>query len=335
MASTKWFVLTEPRLLQIPNLCRQLQEKCELVSLETFLLNPAQYETKIEAILGVNGAPLFTQHLQSDHFLDRFPNLRVLFSIGAGIDHLLFPELWKKGIRVGTTGTINAVCTAELGFLLMLASARKLKQALAVMTDGTDNYQAFRQSNGGTTLEGATLGIIGMGTIGYKFAARAAAFEMNVLYHNRSRRSKDEEEKVKATYCETLDKLLVQSDFVILCVPLTKYTKYLIGAKELKLMKSTAVLINISRGDVVDQDALVKALQDNIIHGAALDVTTPEPLPPDHPLLHMPNVIVTPHYAGGTKEVVQVVVPITVENVLAGLEGKAMKNEMKQPKNML
>ena len=334
MASTKWCVLIEPGLLQIQNLCKQLQEKCELVSLEKFLLNPSQFETKIEAIVGVNGAPLFTHHLQSDNFLNKFPNLRVLFSIGAGTDHLLIPELWKKGIRVGTTGTINAVCTAELGFLLMMASARKLKQALAVMTDGTD-FQAFRQSNYGTSLEGSTLGIIGMGSIGYKVAARAAAFEMNILYYNRSQRSKEDEEKVKATYCETLDKLLVQPDFVMLCVPLTKDTKYLIGARELKLMKTTAVLINISRGDVIDQDALVKALQDNSIKGAALDVTTPEPLPSDHPLLHMPNVIVTPHYAGVTKEVAQVVVSITVENVLAGLEGQTMKNEMKQPKNML
>ncbi|XP_072707506.1 glyoxylate/hydroxypyruvate reductase B-like [Ciconia boyciana] len=131
----------------------------------------------------------------------------------------------------------------------------------------------------GVEVTRATLGIIGMGSIGYKVAQRARAFDMRILYHNRNRRRKEEEEAVGAHYCEKMEDLLQQSDFVMLVVNLTPETHKLIGKKELGLMKPTATLINISRGAVIDQDALVEALQNKVIRAAALDVTYPEPLP--------------------------------------------------------
>ena len=330
MALSKWCILIATNLAENQDLLNLLQEKFELVSFEKFLQNPTEYEAKIDGICGLVGSPLLTQYIKDEHFLSKLSRVRVLVSLGNGTDHLHLTELWDKGIQVATTGKVNALSTAEFGFALMMASARNLTIGIKALKDGKD-VSKFWQTQCGTHLSGATLGIVGMGSIGYNVAERAVAFEMNVLYHNRSQRSKEDEEKVKATYCETLDKLLVQSDFVMLCVPLTKDTKYLIGARELKLMKATAVLINISRGDVIDQDALVKALQDNSIKGAALDVTTPEPLPSDHPLLHMPNVIVTPHYAGSTKESVRDQFHAIVDNLLAGLEDRIMTHEVKQP----
>ena len=327
MAENKWCILIANNLAENQDFLNLLQEKFELVSLEKFLLNPTEYEAKIDGICGLVGSPLLTEYVKDEHFLSKLSKVRVLFSLGIGTDHLDLTELWNKGIQVATTGKINALSTAEFGFALMMASARNLTIGIKALKDGKD-VSKFWQTQSGTRLSGATLGIIGMGSIGHIVAERGAAFGMDILYHNRSQRSKEDEEKVKATYCETLDNLLVQSDFVMLCVPLTKDTKCLIGEKELKLMKSTAVLVNISRGDVVDQDALVKALQDNSIKGAALDVTTPEPLPPDHPLLHMPNVIVTPHNAGSTEEAVRDEFQAVVDNLLAGLEGKIMPNEI-------
>ncbi|XP_072025760.1 glyoxylate reductase/hydroxypyruvate reductase-like isoform X2 [Amphiura filiformis] len=327
MDSTKYNVLIEKRLLttfaQNP-----LKETCKLIPFDDNTQEiDHQYAEKIDGILGVIGLPLVTKCIREESFLNKMPNVKVVISLGAGTDHLNLPLLWKKGIRIATTGKINSGVTAELGFMLLMALARNLKQAM-VAAASPETYLAFRQHINGVRLLGSTLGIIGLGSIGYIVAERAAAFKMNILYHNRTRRNQEDENKVQAKYCETIEKLLSQSDFVMLCVPLTDHTKYLIGANELKLMKPSTVLINISRGDVVDQDALVKALQAGAIGGAALDVTTPEPLPADHPLLHMPNVIVTPH-AGATKEVVQEINSIAVNNLLAGLKGKPMPQELK------
>ncbi|XP_072025759.1 glyoxylate/hydroxypyruvate reductase B-like isoform X1 [Amphiura filiformis] len=330
MASTKYYILFDKLNTPARNL---LKETCELVPITDYMQEPDRYAEKIDGIFRLTGSPLITKCMSDESLLNKMPNVKVAISIGAGTDCFNLPMLWKKGIRVATTGKLNLGVTAELGFMLLMASARNLKQAM-VAAASPESFNMFRLNNNGVRLLGSTLGIIGMGSVGYFVAEKAAAFKMNILYHNRTRRSQEDENKVQAKYCETIEKLLSQSDFVMLCVPLTDHTKYLIGAKELKLMKPSAVLINISRGDVVDQDALVKALQAGAIGGAALDVTTPEPLPADHPLLHMPNVIVTPHYAGATKEVLQELLSTGVTNLLAGLKGNPMPNELECPHSL-
>ncbi|NXF96688.1 GRHPR reductase, partial [Eubucco bourcierii] len=180
----------------------------------------------------------------------------------------------------------------------------------------------------GVEVTRATLGIIGMGSIGYKVAQRARAFSMRILYHNRNRRRKEEEEAVGAHYCERMEELLQQSDFVMLAVNLTPQTHKLIGRKELELMKPTATLINISRGLVIDQDALVEALQNHIIRGAALDVTYPEPLPRGHPLLRLKNVIITPHAGTATLQAVQAMAAEAIANMLAALRGQPIPSQV-------
>ncbi|NWS67532.1 GRHPR reductase, partial [Crotophaga sulcirostris] len=180
----------------------------------------------------------------------------------------------------------------------------------------------------GVEVTRATLGIIGMGNIGYKVAQRARAFNMRILYHNRNQRRKEEEETVGAHYCKKMEDLLQQSDFVMLVVNLTPETHKLIGKKELELMKPTATLINISRGAVIDQDALVEALQNKVVRAAALDVTYPEPLPRDHPLLKLNNIIITPHIGTATVQALRMMAEEAIANILSVLNGQPIPSEV-------
>jgi len=174
----------------------------------------------------------------------------------------------------------------------------------------------------GREVHGSTLGILGMGRIGEQVARRARGFDMRVQYHNRRRRPVLEE-TLGVRYVSR-DELLLSSDYIVLTVPLTAQTQRLIGRAELALMKPTAVLVNIARGPVVDTQALAEALAARRIYAAALDVTDPEPLPRDHPLLQLDNVIVTPHLGSATEQTRQRMVELSVENLLAGLAGRPL-----------
>ncbi|CAI9602304.1 unnamed protein product [Staurois parvus] len=166
-----------------------------------------------------------------------------------------------------------------------------------------------------------------MGKIGYKIAQRAKAFEMKILYHNRSQRL-EEEKSVGATYCENLADLLKQSDYVMLVVNLTPQTEKLIGKRELKLMKPSGTLINVSRGPVVDQDALVEALQEGVIKAAALDVTYPEPLPRDHPLLKLSNVVISPHMGTSTRDSLRAMMEEMVQSMVDAVNSRPISYEV-------
>jgi glyoxylate reductase len=179
----------------------------------------------------------------------------------------------------------------------------------------------------GREIHGSTLGIIGMGRIGRQVAARARGFGMTVLYHNRSR-SEEAEIALGARYASRED-LLAASDYVVLTVPLTPETRGLIGRAELAKMKPTATLVNVARGAVIDKDALTEALATKAIFAAALDVTDPEPLSRDHPLLKLDNVIITPHLGSATEETRRRMAERSIENLFAGLEGKPLPYPVK------
>ena len=174
----------------------------------------------------------------------------------------------------------------------------------------------------GQEVHGATLGIIGMGGVGQQVARRAAGFGMDVLYHNR-REIPEIAAEIGATYASFED-LLRQSDFVTLNTPMTPETRHMIGRDALALMKPTAILINAARGGVVDHDALTEALQAGGIWAVALDVTEPEPLPRDHPLLRLDNVVIAPHLGSATRKTRIGMVERTIENMLAGLTGQPL-----------
>ncbi len=257
----------------------------------------------------------------SGPLLDRFPDIRVISNFGVGVDHIDLTAATERGIPVGNTPGILDGATADLAFALLLAAGRRVVEG-----DRYARSPEFTRYDPslllGREIHGRTLGILGMGRIGRQVAQRGRGFGMTVLYHNRNRN--DEAEIAIGARYTTRDELLANSDYIVLTLPLTPETRGLIGRAELALMKPTATLINVARGAVLDTDALTEALQAKKLHAAAVDVTDPEPLPRDHPLLRLDNVIITPHLGSATEETRRRMAEVSVENLLAGLAGKSL-----------
>jgi glyoxylate reductase len=250
--------------------------------------------------------------------MDRLPQLKVISNFGVGVDHIDLDAAKAREIPVGNTPNLLDGATADFAFALLLSVARNIVKSDRY-AHGPDFVRHDPSILHGQEVHGATLGIIGLGNIGYQLARRAAGFDMKVIYHNRTR-SMDAENNLRATY-DSLTGLLEKADFVVLSVPLTPETNGLIGPEELRVMKSSAFLINIARGPIVDHDALTNALDQKWIAGAALDVTDPEPLPRDHPLLSMDNVIITSHIGSASVETREAMARRWIENMVAGLSG--------------
>lgn len=261
-------------------------------------------------------------HPQVDgELLDRIAGLRVISNYGVGVDHIDLAAAAGRGIPVGNTPGCLDGATADMAFALLLAAARRLVEG-----DRYARSPAFvRYDPGymlGTEVHGTTLGIVGMGRIGTQVARRGKAFDMQVCYHNRRRRPEVEAEL--AARHVSLETLLGESDFVVLCVPLTEQTRGLIDAAALSRMKRIAVLVNVSRGPVVVTQHLYEALRDRRIEAAGLDVTDPEPLPRDHPLLQLDNVVIAPHLGSATRQTRRRMAEMSVANLLAGLAGEPL-----------
>ena len=253
--------------------------------------------------------------------LDRMPAVRVISNFGVGVDHIDLSAAAARGVAVGNTPGILDGATADLAFALLLAAGRRLVEGDRYAR-GPDFVRYDPTFMIGREVHGSTLGILGMGRIGEQVARRARAFDMQILYHNRQRRPAVEE-ALGVRYV-TRDELLASADYVMLTVPLTSQTHRLIGRAELARMKPTAILINASRGAVVDTEALTEALAARTIYAAALDVTEPEPLPREHPLLRLDNVIITPHLGSATEQTRQRMAEVSIENLLAGLAGRPL-----------
>lgn len=253
--------------------------------------------------------------------MDRAPHLKLVSNHGVGVDHIDCAAAQSRRILVGNTPGCLDAATADMTMALLLAAARNV-----VAGDKFARSAAFTHYDPsfmiGYEVSGSTLGIVGLGRIGRQVAKRARAFDMPVLYHNR-RRDEEAERELGVTYA-SLDDLLRQSDFVTLNCPLTKETTSLIGKRELGLMKSTGILVNVARGGVVDHDALLTALKSRRIAAAALDVTAPEPLPRDHPLLELDNIIIAPHLGSAANRTRRRMEEMTVLNLNAGLRGEPL-----------
>jgi glyoxylate reductase len=250
------------------------------------------------------------------------PNLQVVSNYGVGVDHIDLAAAKTLGVPVGNTPGVVDGATADLTMALILGVARNL-----VTGDHYARGPDFKYYDPGHLLGrdvfGACLGIIGMGRIGKEVAKRARGFDMTVLYHNRTPLGA-QADALGAHYV-VLQELLKHADFIALNAPLTPQTRNMIGEAELRAMKPEAYLINTARGGVVDQDALLRALTEGWIAGAALDVTEPEPLPRDHPLLGLSNVIITPHLGTSTVDTRRRMGEMTCENLVAGLSGEVLR----------
>lgn len=247
------------------------------------------------------------------------PALSVVSNFAVGVNNVDVAEATRRGIRVCNTPDVLTQATADLGFALLLAAARRLSDAerflRAGQWTGWDPWGYL-----GVPVFGATLGIVGMGKIGCAVAVRARGFGMRVLYHNR-RRLPEERERVLGAAYRSLEALLGESDFVVLAVPLTPATRGLIGPERLALMKPSAVLVNIARGEVVDEEALAAALAARRIFAAGLDVYEREPsVHPD--LLRAPSAVLLPHLGSATFEARERMGRLATENLLAVLAGR-------------
>ena len=272
---------------------------------------------------GVDGIYTYGHPLVDGAMLDSLPGVRVISNYGVGVDHINVADANDRNIPVGNTPNILDGATADTGFALLLAAARRVIEG--------DHYarspEFLRYDPGymlGREVHSTTLGIIGLGNIGTQVAQRALGFDMRVLYHNRRRRP-DAEVKLGVGYA-SFEELLAMSDYVMLTCPLTVATHHLIDAAALQRMKQTATLINIARGPIVDTQALYEALRDGQIASAGLDVTDPEPLPRDHPLLGLRNVTILPHFGSATIQTRRKMAEISIQNLLLGLRGEPLLN---------
>ena len=284
---------------------------------------PPPREELLRRVAGVDGLLALLTDRVDDELLDAAgPQLRVVSNYAVGFDNVDVPACTRRGVPVGNTPGVLTETTADLAFALLMAAARRL-------TEGYDYVRADRWKTWGpllllgTDVHHATLGIIGFGRIGREMARRAAGFDMTVLYHDAVRASPEEEAALHARSVP-LDELLAASDFVSLHVNLTPETRGMMGREAFHKMKPTAIVINTSRGPVVDQRALYEALRDGVIGGAALDVTDPEPMRADDPLLTLPNCLVVPHVASGSRATRARMAEIAAANLLAGLRGEPL-----------
>jgi lactate dehydrogenase-like 2-hydroxyacid dehydrogenase len=252
-----------------------------------------------------------------DPLLTACPDLRVISTIGVGCDHIDLAALGRHHVAAGNTPGVLTETTADLAFALILAAGRRLNEGIELARSG-DWEPGDINLLLGQDIHGATLGIVGYGAIGRAVARRARGFGMRVLHHTQTPKPDEFSEHVP------LAELLAMSDFVSLHTPLTDQTAGLIGDRELALMKRTAVLVNTARGGVVDQLALVRALQQHRIFAAGLDVTAVEPTPAGDVLLTLPNCIVLPHIGSASLSTRTAMVDHAVDNVIAGLAGQQL-----------
>jgi glyoxylate reductase len=276
--------------------------------------DPEQLATRAASVDGL--LTLLTERVDAA-LIAQCPDLRAISNYAVGVDNIDLGAAAARGIPVGNTPDVLTEATADLTFALLLAAARKLPEAIASVREGdwvTWEPSAFL----GASVGDATLGIVGFGRIGRAVARRANGFEMTVLHTGGSGSGAG----------VALEELLERSDFVTLHCPLTPATYHLIDADALARMRPGAILINTARGPIVDPEALRQALVAGEIAGAALDVTDPEPLPAEDPLLSAPNLIVVPHIGSATRVARERMAHLAVDNLLAGLDGRPMPHQV-------
>lgn len=272
---------------------------------------------------------MVTDHIDAP-MLEAAPALRVLANVAVGYDNANPAVAAAHGVWVTNTPGVLAETVADFTFGLLLSAARRIAESDRDTRAG--GWQTWSPTGFiGPDVFGATLGIIGMGEIGAAVARRAKGFAMRTLYASRTRKPALEQEGLAAW--ASLDALLAESDFVSLHMPLTPETRHMIGARELGLMKPSAILVNTARGGVIDQDALVAALHAGQIAGAAIDVADPEPLPLDHPLYTFDNVVITPHIGSASLPTRSKMARMAADNILAVFRGEEPPNAVNRPEH--
>ncbi len=291
---------------------------------------PPPRDELLRRVAGVDGALTLLTDRVDDELLDAAgPQLKVVSNYAVGFDNIDVGACARRGIPVGNTPGVLTETTADLAWALLMAAARRVPEGDRYVHEG-------RWKTWGPLLllgpdvHGATIGIVGFGRIGQAVARRAAGFGMRILYHDVQPLPDDVTGPLGATYLP-LEELLAQSDFVSLHVNLSPLTRHLINTETLSWMKPTAVLVNTSRGPVVDQVALANALRSGGIFAAALDVTDPEPIPMDDPLVNLDNCLLVPHIASASRATRSKMAEMAAANLIAGVRGEPLPTQVPPP----
>jgi glyoxylate reductase len=276
----------------------------------------------LERVRGSDGILcLLTDRIDGELLDAAGPQLKVVSNHAVGFDNVDIPAATERRIPVGNTPGILTEATADFAFALLMAAARRIVEADHYVRAG--NWKTWEPSLLlGADFAGATLGVVGFGRIGQAVAKRALGFGMRVIYYNPQPKEAVSDEIIAVDF----DTLLQEADFISLHPPLTPETTHMIDTAAFAKMKPEAVLVNTSRGPVVDMDALFHALKNGQIFAAALDVTEPEPLPMDSPLLELDNLIIAPHIASASKHTREQMSLLAAENLIAGLKGEPLPN---------
>jgi glyoxylate reductase len=285
---------------------------------------PPPKKTIIEKAKNVDAlATLLSDKIDVEVF-DAAPKLKIVSQLAVGFDNIDIPEATKRGIYVTNTPEVLTDTTADFSWALLMAVARRVAEADKYVRVGKWKVGWHPSMIQGRDVYGATIGIVGAGRIGYAMAKRATGFDMKILFYDVIPRPEIEKDfEAKKVDLNTLFK---ESDFVSIHVPLTKETHHLVNAERLSIMKKTAYLINNSRGPVVDEKALIDALQRNEIGGAGLDVFEQEPISMDNPLLKFENVVLAPHISSASYETRSKMAEMVADNLVAFFEGKKPPN---------
>ena len=291
---------------------------------------PPPRDELLRRVAGCDGVLTLLTDRVDDEFLDAAgPGLRVVSNYAVGFDNIDVAACAKRGVQVGNTPGVLTDTTADLAFALLMAAARRVPEGDRYVRAG--NWKTWGPLLLlGPDVHGATIGIVGFGRIGQAMARRAQGFGMEILYHDVTQLPAEVTEPLGATYLP-LEELLPRADFVSLHVNLSPVTRHLINAETLSWMKPTAVLINTSRGPVVDQAALADALERDVIWAAALDVTDPEPIPMDDRLVGRDDCLIVPHIASASRATRGKMAAMAAANLVAGARGEPLPTPVPPP----
>lgn len=301
-----------------------LSERFDVESFNPYQMTRKQLLEKIPGIFGLFCIPSI--QINEEFIKAAGPSLKVVGTMSVGYDHVDLAAIKKYGVRLGYTPDVLTEAVAETTIGLLISTTRRFFEANhAIKTGQWKDWNPVWMCGRG--IQNSVVGIVGCGNIGTSVAKKLKAFEISQLLYT----SRSEKPAVKALGGKlvTLDELIEQSDFIILSIALNEETKFIINEDRISKMKSHTILINIGRGGLIDQDALIKALQENRIGGAGLDVMTPEPLPQDNPLTKMDNVVLLPHIGSAAIETRIEMAQLTARNIIAVLDNTPMPKELR------
>ena len=317
--------MSKPKVFITRRLPSELDQLQQIATVEVWgERQPPPDDVLLEKIQEIDGLLCLLTDKIDRQLIAAGTSVKVISQMAVGYDNIDIAAATARGIPVGNTPGVLTDATADFTWALLMAAARRVVEA-----DRFTRASEWRTWEPdlllGADMAGATLGIVGFGRIGQAVARRAKGFEMRILYASRQRCDRTSEQSLGVEFAD-LEQLLQASDFVTIHTPLSEETYHLVSDRQFALMKPTAILINTARGSIIDPDALYRALSNGKIAGAAIDVTEPEPIPIDSPLLNLDNLIVAPHIGSASYKTRSKMAAMAIANLIAGLKGEVLPN---------